>query len=547
MSLQVWLPLNGDLRNQGLSNIAFVNNNATVNDNGKIGKCYSFNGSSSKCYSKLPSTDFSKLSIAVWAKIDSTSTGNGYIAGLSFSGSSACQIHYNPTDKKFRCYFRGNQTGIAQDITSYLDTWHHYAVTVNQKIFKLYIDGQLIQTATYNNTSLTTTDTLYAYLGCRGGNTVWYKGLLNDFRLYDHTLSPKEVEELSKGLVLHYKLDDDINNTNWLLPNSETSITRASSNTFIDYDYYSDLISNSETSYVVDFWAKGSVAGMTIDAYFRNSGGSAYAATPQQVLTTEWVHYTLSLTGSPSTMQKFRARCYSGTAGDIIYIRNMKLLSDNMPIRISTVYDSSGYSNNGTIVGSLTTAASSPRYSVATYKPNGAYIRINNRPNTIGAKDAITVNMWVNFSTWGNCISCTQSGGWNFEENSSGLRFPIYIASVGYKTAQSTITSASLKNAWHMLTGTMDSNNVKFYIDGEEAGTVATDSTNGIGYANNYIFIGGEAGADSTSPASSSFVGTVSDTRIYATALTATQVAELYNTSATIDSSGNIHTRELVE
>jgi len=38
-----------------------------------------------------------------------------------------------------------------------------------------------------------------------------------------------------------------------------------------------------------------------------------------------------------------------------------------------------------------------------------------------------------------------------------------------------------------------------------------------------------------------------SDFRIYATALTATQVAELYNTSMSIDSSGNIHARELVE
>jgi len=29
-------------------------------------------------------------------------------------------------------------------------------------------------------------------------------GYLNDVRIYNHALSPKEVEEIAKGLVLHY-------------------------------------------------------------------------------------------------------------------------------------------------------------------------------------------------------------------------------------------------------------------------------------------------------------------------------------------------------
>ena len=44
MALQVWLPLNGNLNNQGLSNITVTNVGATVNAAGKIGNCYSFDG-----------------------------------------------------------------------------------------------------------------------------------------------------------------------------------------------------------------------------------------------------------------------------------------------------------------------------------------------------------------------------------------------------------------------------------------------------------------------------------------------------------------------
>ena len=48
MSLRVWLPLDGDLRNLGVSNITVTNDGATIDNNGKIGKCYSFNGTNNK-------------------------------------------------------------------------------------------------------------------------------------------------------------------------------------------------------------------------------------------------------------------------------------------------------------------------------------------------------------------------------------------------------------------------------------------------------------------------------------------------------------------
>ena len=47
MALRVWLPLNGSLENKGVSDYEIRSANITIADDGKIGKCYSFNGSNS--------------------------------------------------------------------------------------------------------------------------------------------------------------------------------------------------------------------------------------------------------------------------------------------------------------------------------------------------------------------------------------------------------------------------------------------------------------------------------------------------------------------
>lgn len=159
-------------------------------------------------------------------------------------------------------------------------------------------------------------------------------------------------------------------------------------------------------------------------------------------------------------------------------------------------------------------------------------------------QDSITISCWINYSTWGNPISCTEGGGWNFEEGNGGIRAPFYISGIGYKIAQSTITSASLKNGWHMLTSLYDRINstVKIFIDGELAGSLDTGTTNKIVYhGGNVIMIGAEAGGSATSPASTSFIGKISDVRIYCTALSAEDIKSLYNNSAYIDNQGNIY------
>jgi hypothetical protein len=76
MSLKIWLPLNGSLEEK-INNKTFTNTNATIDNAGKIGKCYYFNGSAQLIHT-LSSSDISKINnlseftIACWVKLDST-------------------------------------------------------------------------------------------------------------------------------------------------------------------------------------------------------------------------------------------------------------------------------------------------------------------------------------------------------------------------------------------------------------------------------------------------------------------------------------------
>ncbi len=100
MSLQVWLPLTKDLRQQGLSNVTVTNNGAIYSaTNGKLGGCYVLDGSNDRIQiSNLPQPQ--NISVAMWFKRGANTNTrqflftawNGITLELSTSGTVPCSV-----------------------------------------------------------------------------------------------------------------------------------------------------------------------------------------------------------------------------------------------------------------------------------------------------------------------------------------------------------------------------------------------------------------------------------------------------------------------
>ena len=108
-----------------------------------------------------------------------------------------------------------------------------------------------------------------------------------------------------------------------------------------------------------------------------------------------------------------------------------------------------------------------------------------------------------------------------------------------YKSVTSDVALSSL-SGWHMITGTYNGYSTKVYVDGVLRGTnnAYTIKTPIFYNPSNSIFIGAEAGGSATTPAGNYFIGNIVDFRIYATALSDSDILDLYKNSASLSKDG---------
>lgn len=564
MSLQVWLPLNGNVNNQGLSGDATISGTLSYASGGKIADKYLNTSNMISIY--VPSIKGSKIcTFSFWAYVVSSTITSDWtlVARIDDQGTNAgSNMRFEICPKSnyngiycFSNHNNGNYGLTNGCITSptggYYDQWVHFCFTSDGTTFTRYMNGVKIGTCAYNGQATFNGNFQLA------NNNKCYK---QDVRIYDHCLSAKEVSEIAKGLVLHYQLkgfgQPNLINKAELYTNS-TKLTRTASKSD-DYIHTSMTVNlTANTTYTISFYTTGAMPNQVELGLMFQNGYNYYkfmnGSYHYKIRDDLYYHnepFTVANTGS------YTIRCDWNISGETHSFWNFKieegskatswcpnsadLLYSSLGFNSTTEPDCSGFGNNGTKSGSIISNSNSPRYS-SSYKFNTGVDYI---------KSAFTLSMselscsfWVkpNSSNGGYSIIAS-----NYNNPPSGFWLAINTEGSGVWFYNGTyVQGASLltNDVWHHCVFTFKNGIGTWYVNGTSV--ISTDiSSRGKSLSINNLTVGNSYTGTSWNTKN---YGYVSDFRFYATALSATDIKELYNSPASIDKSGNLFAYEFME
>lgn len=591
MGLLVWMPLNGNLDNQGLASVAVEQSGGTeAYGAGKIGQALQCAGNS--FYNISPITIGNKATIAWWektsvaAKVPFTLVTDASSYGLTVWGSNSTHIYTLNTGDGANDPFKNG----TNNVTSIYDgKWHHFAVTFGNSVAKLYIDGAYAGTAQTFKSPSATAKTLRLAGGSNNAHSYDFNGMLNDFRVYDHCLSPKEVSELSRALVVHYKLDENCQVMDNCYTNPTFDSTAQSAgwshwansgtigywqNTNKDYIYnknntYSHKVSYTGSDYLLCFQSPAFEGGYrSAQAIVKLSDGSAPDSTkirfgwnanvgtapPTQYYSLGDGFYLLKVDG-------FRQSGSNDLVGLLInsgitayiseaYLENdRKVCTDIFNTDSTVITDKSGYGRHAVKMTPLIMETDSQRYGMYVSNAENYPLRATfDFPTSNG----LTVACWVNMSTWGwqgsGIFSTTgQIASTPTDYNTTTFNHydgKIYLRGTDGTTYNinlgTTSTSDVPVNVWKHVVFTHDGSTVKLYINGSLVRSKSVP-TPLVAFKRLYL------GTSFAGGTNRNCLGKWSDFRMYTTALSAEDVKELYSVSASVDNLGNLHCYEAEE
>ena len=618
MALRVWLPLNGNLENKGISEINVVSGSPSY----KIGKIssQSLNLNNRITFDCPKLANLQTLSICFWGMAEESSTltsnwqdllGFSDVSSSGTNGTFRWETTYSSTngihwhDNATNAFVNGSHTHITQK-----GVWCHCCVVFDYEKGKIftYTNGTLVNTHNHLGGKFNSTGRFYL------GETNNIEGRINDVRIYDHALSAKEVKEISQGLILHYKLDgfsggigDNIltgtatqttvlasgtgmrANGTWSQASGGNGVHaviniendtpvpgvnwgfQITNNTSGNRDFAQrDQPYKNGVTYTVSWYMRGT--GKYLVRQWNTTDGKQMQSKTGSVNTAEWTYYTWTFTATEE-LETDECTLHLGATGNTSLLEwcaiKMEIGSvatpwtpapEDLGIDTTKIIDSSGYGNDGEIVGDVITQSTSPRFNIATHLNSSSPTTNDNAGLTyihsnfeLTAPMQMSVCWWAkpengyggttNHAAWCTSISSSHPTDYNSTAfHHRDARFDICLNSASTTSTYLTFNNYT-KNEWHYYCVVYDGKIAILYKDGVETNRNTISSTEAPLKTFSNIFIGySRAGGVWRKT-----LGSYSDFRIYVTALSAEDILDLYHTPANIDNLGGVHGFEFIE
>lgn len=616
--LCLWLPFtDGVIKNQGLINDEFITSiDPTFSNDGKLGKCLEQGqfDMSATMTSKILNNQ--ALTICFWIYINAEEGSQG---GTIF-GNINTNVEFNnrkfsifqyPTCNDLHLSWMNDaakafiMTPIYKGVLpSY--QWTHVTVTYHNPTMTVYING--IKKYTYSGVSNSSS---FEYQT----RVVWQNAYrkLNDFRIYNECLSPRQVKEISKGLVCHYPLgevDGKIGGRN-LIKNGKGNVkagfferfptvtdeygefTLKSKKTYATISLYNGFVYECRDypvgekytwSYDIMYTAWNFPTGSNREEFWM---GQRYGNAPSGETATgawrgvtqhhlpvvgqngcelnKWYHVKQTVTipqqASSNVGQHGIISFYNSNANVeasfTARLKNVKLEKfstatpwtpapeDDASFYDNVIYDTSGYCNNGSVTDSTcpTWSSDTPRYKGSyVFNGNNQYLKFQNPISSAFVE--FSISCWVKFNNVKNETNnaiCTMRTG-------VGTGVALFRIGNNFRLDDNSVTTFSTyaipQNTWLHVVVTRLSSCKKLYVNGVLKQTVNT--VGDMKLISNVGTIG--ASSQSGDGISNYLNGQLSDFRIYATALSDSDIFELYQSSASVDNNGNLMlTGEVIE
>lgn len=586
MALRVWLPLDTSDRNIGASGASATR--AVAGTFTSAGKVTATSWSSGQISIPYTYHTTGKISFATWVKPNSATAWSDIFGWGATSIANRIEITANG-GSEYRFYGTGGDFLLASStvITTAFSNavWHHFAMVADGSKVRFYLDGAMVKEATQSKT-------VTASFG--GTETVWvgkydtrpqYSGYFNDFRIYDHALSQKEIRELAKGLTLHYLMSGSAvdampNMLTWTKDYTASApLVRTSSAKDGAYHLGNDSLVTLTpgNDYYVQVKSDGVLAthntggsavttNFTVWLYLRIQGTSksvgGYDTAVNLTTNNAYIKdtakqlYVWKYT-APSNAQDItlRVNTYSdGTTATTVRFWDFKIEEDTYTSYIPGTNQASytkfgldattmpnvamGGSYPLTLVGTCQSVPSIRGLSATDFNETG-YYKNTSVPLSF---TALTMSLWFyckaattqhflmgSFNNW-----APTNGGISMWRNAGELNYNMTIMSSEESTYKSIWAGTFTADAWHHIAVTWDGTTVKVYLDGTLKNTY-TYGSNGICYWRN-MYLGNSW--FSSTPASETDKAYMSDFRLYATALSADDIKRLYNAPISIANTG---------